>query len=52
MSIKLASEIIDAANDIGNTIRKRKKHIEWQKQIKHLLISYIKFNKYHIVAKS
>jgi small subunit ribosomal protein S7 len=29
MSIKLANEIIDTANDIGNTIKKRKKHIKW-----------------------
>jgi hypothetical protein len=27
MSIKLANEIIDTANDIGNTIKKRKKLI-------------------------
>jgi small subunit ribosomal protein S7 len=31
MSIKLANEIIDTANDIGNTIKKRKKLIKWQK---------------------
>jgi small subunit ribosomal protein S7 len=38
MSIKLANEIIDTANDIGNTIKKRKKHIKWLKQIKlHIL---------------
>jgi small subunit ribosomal protein S7 len=38
MSIKLANEIIDTANDIGNTIKKKKKHIKWQKRIKHLHI--------------
>jgi hypothetical protein len=37
MSIKLANEI-DTANDIGNTIKKRKKHIKWLKQIKLLHI--------------
>jgi hypothetical protein len=38
MSIKLANEIIDTANDIGNTIKKKKKLIKWLKQIKLLLI--------------
>jgi ribosomal protein S7 len=38
MSIKLANEIIDTANDIGNTIKKRKKLIKWLKQIKLLHI--------------
>jgi hypothetical protein len=37
MSIKLANEIIDTA-DIGNTIKKRKKHIKWLKlKLLHIL---------------
>jgi len=51
MSIKLANEIIDTANDIGNTIKKKKKkHIEWQKQTKLLHILDIK--NYSTLAKS
>jgi small subunit ribosomal protein S7 len=44
MSIKLANEIIDTANDIGNTIKKKKKLIKWLKQIKLLLILDINSN--------
>jgi hypothetical protein len=53
MSIKLANEIIDTANDIGNTIKKKKKLIKWQKQIKLLLILDINSNQYlRTLAKS
>ena len=38
MSIKLANEILDTSKEIGNTIKKKMKHIEWQKQIKRLHI--------------
>jgi small subunit ribosomal protein S7 len=41
MSNKLATEIIDTANEIGNTIKKKKKLIKWQMQTKHLHISAI-----------
>jgi type III secretion system FlhB-like substrate exporter len=51
MSIKLANEIIDTANDIGNTIKKKKKLIKWLKQIKLLHILDINFLNY-ILAKS
>jgi small subunit ribosomal protein S7 len=43
MSIKLANEIIDTANEIGNTIKKKKKHIKWPKRIKLLHILDISF---------
>jgi ribosomal protein S7 len=32
MSIKLANEIIDTANDIGNTIKKKEETHKWQKR--------------------
>jgi hypothetical protein len=51
MSIKLANEIIDTANDIGNTIKKRKKHIKWLKQIKLLHILDINSTK-ELLAKA
>jgi hypothetical protein len=51
MSIKLANEIIDTANDIGNTI-KRKKHIKWLKQIKLLHILDINSTKRILLAKA
>jgi hypothetical protein len=50
MSIKLANEIIDTANDIGNTIKKRKKHIKL-KQIKLLHILDINSTKKILLAK-
>jgi hypothetical protein len=52
MSIKLANEIIDTANDIGNTIKKRKKHIKWLKQIKLLHILDINSTKRILLAKA
>jgi ribosomal protein S7 len=52
MSIKLANEIIDTANDIGNTIKKKKKLIKWLKQIKLLHILDINFLIQFILAKS
>lgn len=51
MSIKLANEIIDTANDIGNTVKRKKKHIKWQKLIKLLLISVINFNLFSLKAE-
>ena len=51
MAMKLANEIIDAANEMVIQLRKKKKPIEWQKQIKLLHILDIKFN-YNILAKS
>ena len=41
MSIKLANEIIDTANEVGNTIKKKTKLIEWLKLIKLLHIFVI-----------
>ena len=38
MSMKLANEIIDAAKETGNSIRKKNKPIKWQMLIKLLLI--------------
>jgi type III secretion system FlhB-like substrate exporter len=51
MAIKLANEIIDTANDIGNTIKKKKKLIKWLKQIK--LLHILDINLFPIIlAKS
>ena len=38
MAIKLANELIDAANETGSSIKKEKKYIVWQRLIKHLHI--------------
>ena len=38
MAEKLYSEIIDASQNKGSAIKKRKTHIKWQKQIKPSLI--------------
>lgn len=38
MAINLANEIIDASNGTGGACKNVKTLIEWQKQIKHLLI--------------
>ena len=37
MKLKLANELLDASNNRGNAIKKKKKPTEWQKQIKHFL---------------
>ena len=39
MAEKLAAELISAANGDGGAIKKKMTHIEWLKQIRHLLIS-------------
>lgn len=36
---KLAKEIMDAANNTGASVKKKKILIKWQKLIKHLLIT-------------
>ena len=37
MSLKLANELLEAAKGLGNSIKKKKKPIRWQKLIKLLL---------------
>ena len=44
MSIKLANEIMDAAKEAGNSIRRKNKHTKWLKQIKLLLILDINYS--------
>jgi ribosomal protein S7 len=34
MSLKLANELLEAAKGLGNSIKKKKKHIKWLKPIK------------------
>jgi hypothetical protein len=34
MSLKLANELLEAAKGLGIQLRKKKKHIKWQKQNK------------------
>ncbi len=38
MEERLANEILDAANNTGASVKKKKTCTRWQKQTKHLLI--------------
>nr|VDD24727.1 unnamed protein product [Brassica rapa] len=38
MAFKLSSELVDAAKGSGDAIRKKKRLIEWQRQIERLHI--------------